>query len=227
MGPFTVAESIRDLRGPYPSASRLLHAAAGGEEARLALVQLWMTEGIPHAFEDCPGVYASMRTWLGTKLAVHPKEISMTGSGRLGESWAPKKLGRPFTRDSDLDLFVVSADFFAQIKREFECWKTDYDEGVVTPQNRQQAVYWRSNRRYGPRNIHSGFIDARKIPPWDRYATAQYVTDMMWRTGEKLKVTLGAPVVREVSVRAYRDMKSLADQQSLNLDTCLRRDVAS
>ena len=70
----------------------------------------------------CPAVYASMRAWLACELDVHPKEISMTGSGRLGESWVPNQLGIPFGPQSDLDLFLVSSDFFARVEEDFLRW---------------------------------------------------------------------------------------------------------
>lgn len=133
MRPFPIAESLRNLREPYPSAHCVLQAAAEGRDARMALVQLWITEGIPYAFRHCPAVYASMRAWLACELDVHPKEISMTGSGRLGESWVPNKLGTPFGPESDLDLFLVSPDFFARVEEDFLRWSDEYRRGEVRP----------------------------------------------------------------------------------------------
>ena len=108
----------------------------------MALVQLWMTEGIPYAFRHCPAVYASMRAWLARRLDIHPKEISMTGSGRLGESWVPNQLGTPFGRGSDLDLFLVSPDFFARIKEDFLRWRNEYRRDEVKPSNAKEKKYY-------------------------------------------------------------------------------------
>ena len=217
MRPFLIPDSIRDLRVPYPSASCVLQAAAGGRIARADLVQLWITEGIPYAFKDCPGIYASMRAWMAARLRVHPKRISMTGSGRFGESWVPSKLGTPFGPHSDLDLFVVSGEFFARIQDDFLRWSNEYRRGEVTPRTRREATYWDDHQGRGPRIIRRGFLDARMIPTWHRYETGKQVEDTMWRLKRKLASTPSAPVVRDASVRVYRDMNSLVDQESMNL----------
>ena len=55
MRPFPIADSLRNLREPYPSARCVLQAAAEGRDACMALVQLWITEGIPYAFKALSG----------------------------------------------------------------------------------------------------------------------------------------------------------------------------
>ena len=223
MRPFSIAESLRNLREPYPSARCVLQGAAGGRVARAALVQLWITEGIPYAFKDCPAVYASMRAWLAQELDVHPKEISMTGSGRLGESWVPNKLGTPFGPQSDLDLFLVSPDFFARIKEDFLRWRNEYRRGEVTPNNAREEKYWDDHQHRGPMIIQRGFLDAGMIPNWRRYGTRRHVAQTMWCLKCKLEATPSGPVVEKASVRVYRDMKSLVDQASLNLCHAMKR----
>ena len=217
MRPFLIAESIRDLTTPYPTGSRVLAAAAGGTLARTDLVQLWLTEGIPHAFKDCPAAYASMRAWLATRLDVHAKDISMTGSGRFGESWVPTKLGTRFGPDSDLDLFLVSSNFFARLEADFVRWRNDFDQGDVTPRNERQATFWDDHRDRGPTIIRRGFLDAWMIPSRDRYKTGQRVAQTMFLLKRKLAATPRGPLVQKASLRVYRDTTSLIQQESLNL----------
>lgn len=218
MRPFLVPESVRELKDPYPSARQLLQAASGGSDARSALVQLWITEGIPYAFKDCPAVYASMRAWLADRLDIHPKEVSLTGSGRFGQSWVPKKHGAPFGPQSDLDLFLVSSTFLARLKRDFVQWREEYDRGEVTPRSDREATFWEDHRRRGPLNIQWGFLDSWMIPTWPRYETAQQLADTLWRLTRKLKATPGGPAVKSASMRVYRDFRSLAKQEARNLE---------
>ena len=218
MRPFLIPESIRDLKSPYPSARRVLKTAAGGSDARASLVQLWITEGIPYAFEDCPGAYASMRAWLADRLDVHPNEISMTGSGRFGQSWVPSKLGTPFGPDSDLDLFLVSSRFFNRLRQDFIRWSEEYERGEVTPRSEREASFWDDHRHRGPAIIQRGFLDSWMIPTWRRYETGQQLADTMWCLKRKLDATAGGPVVRRVSVRVYRSFRSLAKQEACNLE---------
>jgi len=215
--PFPIAESLLNLHEPYPSAHSVVEAAADGMAVRMALAQLWITEGIPYAFRDRPGIYASMRAWLAGELEVHPKEISLTGSARLGESLTPQHRGTPFGPESDLDLFLVSSNFFARIEGDFLRWSNEYRCGAVTPRNQQEAKYWHDHQKRGPKIIRRGFLDAWMIPPWNQYEIGQRVANTMWLLRQKLAATPSGPVVKKASLRVYRDMKSLIDQISLSL----------
>lgn len=217
MRPFLIAESVRQLRTPYPAAKRVLEVAAGGRLARTAFVQLWMTDGIPYAFRDCPAVYASMRAWLGRRLGVHAKAISLTGSGRFGESWVPRKLGRAFGPESDLDLFLVSLSFFDRVQEEFRRWRDEYVRGEVLPRNEAEERYWDEHRTRGPEVLGRGFLDTRMIPTWRRYETSQDVAQAMWILKRRLEATPNAPRTKGASIRVYRDFSSLVAQESLNL----------
>ena len=58
MEPFSIPNPLRNLTGPYPKPCFVLDAAErGGEPARIALVRLWLSEGIPYAFRECPAIY--------------------------------------------------------------------------------------------------------------------------------------------------------------------------
>ena len=218
MKPFEIVESMSALKSHYPDARTLINAAhEGGWQARVALAQLWLTEGIPFAFSECPALYASIRSWLGTKLDVHAKEISIVGSARLGESLNPEKIGTPFNKESDLDLFVVSGRLFNQLRNEFNVWSNDYESGVIKPRHEKEKSYWMENKEGGMETIDRGFIDAKMIPTWDRYQTSQRTADCMWRLVEKLKSTANSPKPREASIRCYVDWDSAVKQISLNL----------
>ena len=97
MYPFRIATPLAKLSDQYPDAKSVVDAASeGGEQARIALARLWLSEGIPFAFRKCPALYEAVRTWLSSRLAVEAKAINLTGSARLGSSLSPKKLGKPF-----------------------------------------------------------------------------------------------------------------------------------
>ena len=206
------------LQNPFPDARTLLDIAhIGGQEARIALAQLWITEGIPFAFVECPVLYDSVRSWLGAKLNVHAKEISITGSGRIGESINPRKIGKPFDAKSDLDLFVVSGKLFNLFRVEFHRWADDYERGEVRPRGKQAEKYWKDNKARGPKVIGMGFIDAKMIPSWNRYQMSQRTANCMWQLVEKLKFTNKGPKPSRASVRVYADWDSLVKRISYNL----------
>ena len=173
MKPFIVPDSCVDLKSTILSARELLTAAHGGKEARVTLAQLWITEGIPFAFRECPAVYESIRIWLGHELRVHAKQVGLTGSGRFGESINPQKFGQPFDKKSDLDFYIVSDQLFSAYRCEFFTWCKDYTSGKIIFRNNREKILWKDNKNRVPKNIKLGFIDVNRIPERFRYSTAQ------------------------------------------------------
>ena len=217
MEPFKNPASIKELTSPYPDPKKLLEAArSGGEPVRTALARLWLSEGIPYAFRSCPVIYESVRSWLSAQLGVHAKEISMRGSARLGASLAPQKIGKPFDKSSDLDIFIVSNCLFESLREDFCRWSYDFESGKLAP-SKSEERYWRDNNARGPDWIIRGFIDAKKIPSLSNYPTAQKINQAMWRLVEKLKVTTNAPKPKEASVRCYSSWDNFVQQVSLEL----------
>ena len=90
MLPFKVPSIFQDFSEQYPGANQIQTIAKnGGNSARNSIARLWLSEGIPYAFKESPILYDEIRSWLAIKLDIDPKEISMTGSGRIGQSLAP------------------------------------------------------------------------------------------------------------------------------------------
>jgi len=200
MEPFRVSAPIAELTDAYVDASTLVSAAKnGGDPARVALARLWLSEGIPFAFKACPAIYESIRDWLSVRLDVHAKEIGLYGSARIGASIAPKKLGKEFGSDSDLDLFVVSADLFDRMKQEFVRWSYDFESNRVSPANAQERSFWQDHVYRGPKNIRRGFIDQKMIPNRIEYPIVKTISQSMWLLVEKLKLTPNAPLPTEAS----------------------------
>lgn len=219
MEPFKHQPSLERLNDTYPEPEMLLEAAHnGGMAARVALVQLWLSEGIPHAFHKCPAIYESVRNWLSGQIDVHAKEISLIGSARLGKSYVPNQLGKPFDSESDLDLLVVSHSLFAKLREEFYLWALHYESGEIDARIPQESRrFWSSNIEVVPKNIKRGFIDTRKIPNLPSYPTAQSINNTMWKLVEKLESTPNAPSPKKASIRCYSSWDRFVQQNSLNL----------
>lgn len=186
------------------------------------MVRLWLTEGAPFAFRDCPGTYEELRRWLGIRLEVCPKEITVVGGARIGFSMAGRtNFGRPFGENSDLDVVVVSQRLFAAVAETFSNWKHDYTSGVVHPQNDRERYLWPENLKFGERNLPFGFFDVNKLPTWHRYPLIKNIQNTMWALSEKLKVTPKVPSTRGASMRVYATWRDLVARVSFNLWTAL------
>ncbi len=213
MEAFKVSTHLAALLDTYPDALSIVQAAShGGEISKIALARLWLSEGIPYAFKDRPALYESVRSWLGSRLDVFPKEINLTGSARIGQSLAPKKLGAAFGEHSDLDIFIVSVNLFDRMKADFNKWSYDFEAGLIKPNNDREHRFWSDNNHRGPKLIQRGFIDDKIVPNRPEYSVIKNLAQTMWLLKSKLEVTENAPKVKSASVRCYRDWASYVCQ---------------
>jgi len=216
--PFSISEPLLTFREASPTAPRLLEVARAGDRgSRVTLAQLWLTEGIPAAFSGCPALYDVVRLWLGARLQIHAKEISLVGSARIGQSLNPRTTGKSFDKTSDLDLLAVSPRLFESFRRDFKQWSADYDGGHVRPANPTQESHWIDNKRRGPDLLRRGFMDSWMIPSQPSYAVAKRTAEWMWLLVAKLAVTDPAPRPKKATLRVYRNWESAVAQISLNL----------
>ncbi len=204
---------------PYPEAERLQDILSHiSRREREVFVRLWLTEGIPYAFRECPAIYEDVRGWLGNRLELHPKQITLLGSARIGFSMArPPQFGREFNRKSDLDFAIISTDLFVEFEEMFNKFKQVFFNSEISPRNETEREYWENNIDFGEKNIPLRFFDANKIPYFNRFPIAQKVGQAMWVIIKKLKATDKAPESKKASVRVYKDWESLINRVSLNL----------
>lgn len=218
MEAFRVSRPLQDIVDAYPEARLVKDAVRnGGEAAKIAVARLWLSEGIPFAFKNCPGLYESIRTWLGGRLSVDPKEIHITGSARLGQSLSPNKLGKVFGAHSDLDIFIVSPSLFENMKRDFNAWSYDFESGKIAPSNPRERRFWEDNNQRGPKLMQRGFLDSKLAPNHESYPLVKNIAQSMWLLKEKLDVTSGAPTIKTASVRSYRSWNDYVRQTVLSL----------
>lgn len=206
METFKVSPHLSTLLNSYPDARSLVEAATkGGEQSKIAIARLWLSEGIPYAFKAKPALYETVRGWLAIRLDVDPKEIHLTGSARIGQSLSPTKIGTAFGDHSDLDIFIVSNNMFERMKVDFNRWSYEFEGGLVQPSNDREKGFWVDNNQRGPKLIHRGFLDSKIVPNREAYPTIKNISQTMWLLKGKLDVTDNAPRVKSASVRYYRD----------------------
>lgn len=218
MKPFSIPKPLTELRDHYPTAADVRNTSLiGGRDARLAIARLWLSEGIPFAFRERPGIYEAVRMWVAVMLGIDPKEITMIGSARLGQSLSDDHFGKPFSDQSDLDLTIVSGEYFEKIRTEFCKWSLHYEAGEVSPHNERERRFWDDHLKRGPKLISRGFLDSHMIPLRNAYPVAQNIGQTMYLLREKLEVTEEAPHVLRVDARVYRSWDAFARQMDLSL----------
>ena len=222
---FRIKPPLAALSSAYPASEDVLRAVALGPRERSVVARLWISEGVPFAFRECPALYEEARTWLAEPLGLNPKEISMGGSGRLGYSLTPAKWGNAYCpRSSDLDVFAVSERLFDGLRRDFENWSDDHDNGAVVPISEKERKCWLANRQEGPGCIKRGFLDSWRVPNRTTYPVFFKINNRLASLRAKLlKTGAGPKPQRWLALRCYRDWRSYERQLSLNLETAANR----
>lgn len=145
--------------------------------------------------------YFELRSEVARKYEVHPNEVLVVGSGKLGFSIAPTKLYRPFSDTSDIDVVIVSPKLFDQI------WKAVHyywDNGG----------YW---ERFSDFNeyLFQGWIRPDKLPPARTFELA----NDWWQFFNYLSST-GKYSVYKVAGALYRDWYFLEAYQLRGVSAC-------
>lgn len=218
MRPFEVHSTLDGITSAYPTAETIALASRdGGYKARLALARLWLSEGIPYAFRNRPAVYEELRFWMAPRLGVDPKEISIIGSARIGQSLSPDNQGRPFGDSSDIDFMAVSGSLFKEFVDDFNKWTYEYESHAISPKNDRECRFWDDHMERGPLVIGKGFIDANMVPSRKSYATAIRIAQTMYLVTEKLKITPLSPHVTHASLRVYKNWEAFVRQVEKSL----------
>lgn len=220
MDPFLLSRHAAALAPSHPELPVLLDLLRNGDEEEIyGLCRLWISEGTPFVFSGEPMMYETVRGWIAKRLSIHPKEITLIGSARIGYSLAPApRLGTVFGSHSDLDLVAISQDLFSRFESEFRRFADDLDTGRVIPDTPFKERLW--PEIIGDLNRTSqnrGFLDTWKVPYMDRYPLAKSIGNTCWLLREKLRVSQNQYNVKKTSLRVYKDFHSFVRQMRINL----------
>ncbi len=194
-------------------------AAPSPEDIR-RFVKLWIAEGIPYAFEKRPILYQLLREMLGARLETDSRNISLTGSSRLGFSLAPDKYLRDFQPgESDLDIFAVSEPCFAKLRKSAIRWCDDFSNAGVTPGGPIQKSYWDSNLKEVPRNLARGFVTLNRVPNWPAYEPFGEINRLARSIRSSLTGARDIPEFKSSSIRVYRNWVDAERQIRINLES--------
>jgi hypothetical protein len=133
----SVEERIRHFRADLPN-----HDVA-------ALVRKHVTSG--DCFTLSPTSYYELKARIAGKFEIHPTEVVVVGSAKLGFSIAPDKRYREFGETSDIDVALCSAELFDA------CWKDVFDYWA-------RPEFWpglEDFRKY----LFRGWMRPDKLPP--------------------------------------------------------------
>ena len=219
MKPFNLSKAARDFCPRYPSASELRNFYEEADYSEvIGVCRAWMTEGIPCVFSEEPLLFEKVRELIAQEICIHPSDIKVVGSARTGYSMNPNKVDTKFSQASDLDLAVVSNDYFLRCEGEFLKFKDEFKRQIITPDNPKQASLWPDIiKDIDKQRQERRFIDIWKVPTKPGYLISQAALQVCWKVTEKLNLTQFGPSVKKCSLRVYRDMEAFVEQNRKNL----------
>ena len=102
----------------------------------IEMVRKYITSGECFIFSN--DQYFDLRSKVACCFGLHPNEVLVVGSAKLGFSIAPDKMYNTFSTESDIDVALVSPKLFDEI------WKSGYDykySGENWPKQNQFIKY--------------------------------------------------------------------------------------
>lgn len=220
--PFTLSPSSQNLKGLYPTSQEIKKVFSNASEGeRYGIIRLWITEGIPYAFRNEPLIYEEIREFISKGVNVHPKDVTLVGSGRIGYSLKKKVWGRTFTNSSDLDFTIISEELYSKLVADFKKWVSDIESKKLKPQTQNELKGWLGSIEVVDRNIPQGFIYTKNLLPYSNYPTVRKCYAAMNKLQERLSQTKNAPKISDASIRVYSDWKSCVRQLQINFKTAL------
>ncbi|XOB40664.1 MAG: biosynthetic peptidoglycan transglycosylase [Candidatus Nealsonbacteria bacterium] len=213
------SEVNKKLIDRYPSPRNFIEAGKMlDEKGKEALLRGFLSEGIPASFQKSSLFYENLREFIASSLKIHPKNVVLVGSARLGYSLAPQKYGQLMHKRSDLDLAIISSYLFEDAVKVFYKWKKDFMVSRVNPVSNREKKYWKRNLDEIPKNIERGFLDTIKIP--NKYVFFSDIAKLCDSVKNEINKFSDSEVskINKVSIRVYKNWHAFFIQNVLNLN---------
>jgi len=139
---------------PFPTTEEFLVMLY--ERNHAEIVEEHLVSGLPFAFREDATTYDLLLDTLSQELHLGRESITMVGSGRIGFSLSPEKFGTPFSPESDLDMLIVSEEFFDK------AWFDMLKLGRRYPGLELRVRNWVDAHREN--HIYWGFIQPDRLP---------------------------------------------------------------
>jgi len=125
----------------------------------LAVVQRHITQGECYALDEHQHI--SLKTEIAQEFQIHPNEVVVVGSGKLGFSIVPTKRYRPLCDESDIDVAIVSPTLFDEL------WRLAFDYRLAT------GVTWDNGQRFAD-YLFRGWIRPDMLPPGQEFIRREH-----------------------------------------------------
>lgn len=220
-----ISEWGLSLSGQYPDPKGWPSYSANLKSDAVRFVRLWLTEGIPFAFQKFPIIFEVGREELAKRLDISPKAVNLIGSARIGYSFAPHKFGVEFEAGkSDFDFFIASESLFNRLSEDAELWISRYRAGLAVPTKAHEFKYWSANADTLAKNIRYGFISSWMLPLYARYEHSIQLSAALatFRANLNERLPSDYRVKKDIGVRIYKNVDTAISKIAHDLTSAWR-----
>ena len=147
--------------------------------------------------------YFQLRQAVSSQFGLHPNEVLVVGSGKLGFSIAPTKRYRSFGDASDLDVVIVSNNLFDTVWNDLHRYSSTIG-------------YWQHETIF-KKYLFDGWIRPDKLPPDQYFPFAK----SWWEFFNQLTASREYLATR-ITGALYRSWYFLESYQIVAIDSCAR-----
>ncbi len=108
-------------------------------ESHRILAKVFLLEGTPTVFEASPMKYVVFREQVADRFGVGSQDVCIVGSAKLGFSTSPHSFGEPFDKTSDVDVVIISDDYFYRGSSELFSALNHLDPSAATIRKYEQG----------------------------------------------------------------------------------------
>lgn len=156
-------------------------------------------------FGDCFALkedsYFNLKIEIAEHFKIHPNEVLMVGSGKLGFSIVRAKRYKPFDDSSDIDIAIISSPVFDAI------WHDVYNYSL-------SGSFWPDERQF-KEYLFRGWIRPDKLPPSRKFELSRE----WWEFFRNL-TSKGAYGPYKISAGLYRNWHFLETYLSICIGEC-------
>jgi len=153
-------------------------------------------------------VYFELKREIAEQFKLHPTEVLVVGSAKLGFSIVPKKRYRLFNDESDIDVALVAPQLFEQV------WAEVYDYWYG-------GAYWEQHDKFC-HYLFQGWIRPDKLPPSAQFNRAAE----WWEYFRKLTNTARYGPYK-IRAGLYKSWRFLETYQRLCVGQCKHTELSS
>ena len=137
---------------PHEVEDELIHAPF--------LINNVLVPGTPHIFRTLRG-FSEFCDWLSDQLHIHPRNLVIRGSTKLGFSLHPDKLWVSVSPESDIDVAIVDTDYYHVIDRDVRHMESRSRTGNHVPGDSERRA---ANRQRFRASYCYRYFDLPDIP---------------------------------------------------------------